>query len=89
MAMKPSEHCLYHSQSPLTITSDGHIRSAIETGIGALIPNFFAGMEAAVMMLRLSFGSPETTDGTSLMSGFPCIQSLTALQERNAELTSI
>ena len=30
MAMNPSEQRLYHSQSPWTITSCGHIRSAID-----------------------------------------------------------
>ena len=89
MPMKPSEHCLYNSQSPRTMMSPGHLRMAIDTGSAVLMPSFFAGMDAAVMMLRRSLGSPETTDGTSLMSGFPSRTSFTALQERNAELTSI
>ena len=54
--------------------------------MGTLMPSFFAGIEAAVIMLRRSFGSPDTTDGTNLISGFPCIQSLTALQERGINI---
>jgi hypothetical protein len=53
------------------------------------MPIFFAGMEAADMMLRRSEGSPETTDGTSLMSGLPSSTSFVADQLRKAELTSI
>ena len=34
-------------------------------------------------------GSPETTDGTSRMSGFPSRTIFTAVQLRKAELTSI
>ena len=89
MAIKPSEHCLYQSQSPWTMTSDGQVRRAIETGVAVLIPSFFAGMDAAVMMLRRSFGSPETTEGTSRMSGRPSRTIFTADQLRKAELTSI
>ena len=54
MAMKASEHFLYHSQSPRTTTSPGHFRKAIETGSAVLIPYFFAGMDLAVTMLLLS-----------------------------------
>ena len=59
------------------------------TGIAVLIPNFFAGMEAAVTMLLLSDGSPETTAGTSLISDPPSARILIAIQLRNAEFTSI
>ena len=89
MLMKPSEHSLYHSQSPRTITRSGKVRSAIETGCAVLMPSFLAGMEAAVMMLRRSEGSPDTTEGTSRMSGWPSLIIFTAVQLRNAELTSI
>ena len=58
-------------------------------GWAVLIPSFFAGIEAAVIMLRRSVGSPDTTDGTSLMSDPPSDKSFTALQLRNAEFTSI
>lgn len=87
--MNPSEQRLYHSQSPPTITSDGQVRSAMDTGWAVLMPSFLAGIEAAVIMLRLSEGSPDTTDGTSRMSGLPSMQSFTALQLRKAEFTSI
>ena len=87
--MNPSEQRLYHSQSPWTMTSCGQMRSAIDTGIAALIPIFLAGMDAAEMMLRRSLGSPETTDGTRRMSGFPSSTSLVADQLRKAEFTSI
>ena len=43
----------------------------METGWAVLMPSRLAGMEAAVMMLRRSDGSPETTEGTSRMSGRP------------------
>ena len=62
---------------------------AIESGWAVLIPSFFAGMEAAVIILLRSFGSPDTTDGTSRMSGCPSPIILTAVQLRKAELTSI
>ena len=89
MEMKPSEQALYQAQSPRTITSDGQVRSAIDTGCAVLMPNFFAGMDAAVMMLLRSDGSPDTTEGTSRMSGFPSRTIFTADQLRNAEFTSI
>ena len=89
MEIKPSEQALYHVQSPPTITKEGHVRSAIDTGCAVLMPSFLAGMDAAVMMLLRSEGSPDTTDGTRRMSGWPSFTSLTALQLRNAELTSI
>ena len=88
MEIKPSEQALYHVQSPPTMTSCGYVRSAIDTGCAVLMPSFLAGMDAAVMMLLRSEGSPEITEGTSLMSGWPSFTSLTALQLRNAELTS-
>ena len=53
------------------------------------MPSFFAGIEAAVTMLLLSDGSPDTTAGTSLMSDPPSDRILTAIQLRNAEFTSI
>ena len=87
--MNPSEHCLYHIQSPPTITSEGQVRRAIDTGCAVLMPSFLAGMDAAVMMLRRSDGSPDTTEGTSRMSGFPSPSIFTAVQERKAEFTSI
>ena len=62
---------------------------AIVTGMAALMPSFFAGMDAAEMMLRRSVGSPETTEGTSRMSGFPSSTILAADQLRKAELTSM
>ena len=89
IVINPSEQRLYHSQSPRTSTRVGQVRSAIETGCAVFMPSFLAGMDAAVMMLRRSLGSPDTTDGTSRMSGFPSITSFTALQLRNAEFTSI
>lgn len=87
--MKPSEHCLYHSQSPRIMTRFGHFRRAIDTGSGTRMPNFLAGMEAAVTMLRRSFGSPDTTDGTSRMSGLPSLTSLAPSQLTKALFTSI
>ena len=45
------------------------------------MPSFFAGMEAAEIMLRRSVGSPETTEGTSRISGFPASTSFAADQE--------
>ena len=87
--MSPSEQRLYHSQSPWTITSCGHFRSAIVTGMAARMPSFFAGIDAAAMMLRRSPGSPETTDGTSRMSWPPSRTIFTAVQLRKAEFTSI
>ena len=89
MEINPSEHSLYHIQSPPTMSSCGQVRSAIDTGWAVLIPSFLAGMEAAVMMLLRSFGSPESTDGTSRISGFPSRMSFTAVQLRKAEFTSI
>ena len=53
------------------------------------MPSFFAGIEAAVTMLLLSDGSPDTTAGTSLMSDPPSDRILTAIQLRNAEFTSM
>ena len=87
--MKEVEQCRYHSQSLWTITRFGHFLNAMLTGMAVLIPSFFAGMDAAVMMLLLSDGSPDTADGTSLMSGPPSVNNLTALQLRNAEFTSM
>ena len=87
--MNPSEHCLYQAQSPRTITSEGQVRRAIETGCAVLMPSFLAGIDAAVMMLRRSDGSPDTTDGTSRMSGSPACTIFTADQLRKAEFTSI
>ena len=58
-------------------------------GSAVLTPSLLAGMEAAVTMLRLSDGSPDTTDGTSLMSGCPSAISFTAAQLRKAELASM
>ncbi len=87
--MKPCEQRLYQSQSPRTITSEGQLRRAIETGCAVLMPSFLAGMEAAVMMLRRSLGSPDTTEGTRRMSACPSCSSLTADQLRKAEFTSI
>lgn len=89
MSMKAVEQCRYHSQSLWTITRFGHFLNAMLTGMAVLIPSFFAGMDAAVMMLLLSEGSPDTADGTSLMSGPPSVNNLTALQLRNAEFTSM
>ena len=89
MPMKASEQRLYQSQSPLTILSLGHMRMAIVTGWAVLIPNFLAGMDAAVTMLLRSEGSPATTEGTSLMSSYPWAMSFTAVQLRNAEFTSM
>ena len=87
--MNPSEHCLYQVQSPRTIISFGYNRSAILTGMAVLMPSFFAGIEAAVTMLLLSDGSPDTTAGTSLMSDPPSDRILTAIQLRKAEFTSM
>ena len=89
MAMNAYEHFLYHSQSPWTMTSVGQMRSAIETGMAALIPSFFAGMDAAEMMLRRSEGSPDTTEGTRRMSGLPSCISCTERQDKKAEFTSM
>ena len=50
---------------------------------------FFAGMDAAVTMLRRSDGSPDTTEGTSRMSGPPSRRIFTAVQLTKAEFTSI
>ena len=71
------------------MTSCGHFRSAIVTGIAARMPSFFAGIDAAAMMLRRSLGSPDTTDGTCRMSCPPSCTSFTAVQLRKAEFTSI
>ncbi len=68
MAMKPFEHLRYQSKSPLTITRFGKVLRAIDTGVAAFMPSFFAGMEAAVMILLLSEGSPLTTEGIVRMS---------------------
>ena len=87
--MNPWEQCLYQSQSPRTMTSVGQVRSAIDTGCAVLMPNFLAGIDAAVMMLRRSDGSPDTTDGTSRRSSPPSRTRLTADHDRKAELTSI
>ena len=87
--MKEVEQCRYHSQSLWTITRFGHFLNAMLTGMAVLIPSFLAGMDAAVIMLLLSDGSPDTADGTSLMSGPPSVNNLTALQLRNAEFTSM
>ena len=54
MSMKEVEQCRYHSQSLWTITRFGHFLNAMLTGMAVLIPSFFAGMDAAVMMLLLS-----------------------------------
>ena len=89
MSMNPSEQRLYHSQSPRTRTRSGTVRSAIDTGVATLTPSFFAGMDAAVTMLRRSFGSPDTTEGMSRRSWPPSMTSFTADQERKAEFTSI
>ena len=89
MEINPSEHARYQAQSPCTITSDGQVRSAMDTGWAVLIPSFLAGMDAAVMMLRRSFGSPDTTEGTSRISPPPSRTILTAVQDRKAEFTSI
>jgi hypothetical protein len=53
------------------------------------MPSFFAGMDAAVMMLLRSEGSPDTTEGTIRMSLLPSLTIFTAVQLRNAEFTSI
>ena len=71
------------------MTSDGQVRSAIETGWAVFIPSFLAGIDAAVMILRRSFGSPDTTEGTRRISGFPSRTIFTAVQLRKAEFTSI
>ena len=71
------------------MTSCGHFRSAIVTGMAARMPSFFAGIDAAAMILRRSPGSPETTDGTSRMSCPPSRTIFTAVQLRKAEFTSI
>ena len=71
------------------MTSCGHFRSAIVTGIAARMPSFLAGNDAAAMMLRRSPGSPDTTDGTSRMSCPPSMTIFTAVQLRKAEFTSI
>ena len=89
MPMNPSEQRLYHSQSPWTRTRSGQVRSAIVTGVATLTPSFFAGMDAAVTMLRRSDGSPDTTAGTSRRSCPPSATSFTADQLRKAEFTSI
>lgn len=89
ISMKLLEHSLYQSLSPLTITKPGQVLKAIDTGMAVLIPNFLAGMDAAVTMLLLSEGSFETTEGTKRISGLPSCISLTADQDKKAELTSI
>ena len=89
MAVKRSEQLLYQAQSPRTITRPGQVRRAIEMGWAVLMPSFLAGIDAAVTMLRRSDGSPETTEGTRRMSSPPSRTCLTALQDRNAELTSM
>ena len=89
ISMNPAEHFRYQSQSPCTLTMPGHFRMAMLTGSAVLIPSFFAGMDAAVTMLLLSLGSPDTTEGTNLMSGRTLCMSCTAVQLRNAEFTSI
>ena len=87
--MNPSEQRLYQAQSPWTMTSCGHSRSAIVTGMADLMPSFFAGIDAAEMMLRRSLGSPDTTEGMSRMSCPPSMTIFTADQLRKAEFTSI
>lgn len=89
ISIKLFEHLLYHSQSPCTILRLGHILMAMLIGIAVFIPSFFAGMDAAVTMLLRSDGSPDTTEGISLISGPPSDIILTAVQLRKAEFTSI
>lgn len=89
MSIKPSEQRLYQAQSALTIFRPGQVRRAIVTGWAVLMPSFFAGMDAAVMMLLRSEGSPATTEGTRRMSPCPSSSSFTADQLRKAEFTSI
>ena len=66
--MNAREHYLYQSLSPFTIIRSGHLRIAMERGSALSIPSFFAGMDLAVTMLRLSSGSPDTTEGSRRMS---------------------
>ena len=71
------------------MTNCGQVRSAIVTGVATFTPSFFAGMDAAVTMLRRSDGSPDTTEGISRMSCFPTRTIFTATHETKAEFTSI
>lgn len=61
----------------------------IETLMAGTDKPFALGIDAAVIMLRRSFGSPDTTDGTRRMSGLPSCTIFTAVQLRKAEFTSI
>ena len=62
--------------------------SYVQWLVPGIAPYFFAGIDFATTMLRLSFGSPPIQDGISRRSGSPSFTRVAASQERKALFTS-
>ena len=94
-AMSSRLRARYKPKSLLTTIRSGHSRKASTTGWAVRIPSFFAGIDAAVTIPRRCLTSPPTIAGTVRKSTavrpscLALFSSSTALQERNAELTSM
>ena len=89
--MKSAEYALYVFLSFGTRMRFGHFLRADMTGSPVVTPYFFAGIDLAVMMPCRVSTLPPTAEGTVRRSRADgsSRSRLTALQERNAELTSI